>query len=425
MNKGFWYIGLLLLVLAFGCQPKRQYTTKPAKSLSNPDSDLLEVNTIAYHMNDSVTQFFIEVKNENLVYKRPDTTAAFYAEVKVTCKLLPEPNSKKVIDTCTLYLYDRSVNESILPKSLYSKFALKVKRGTNYFMDINVLDIGKRTQYSSGLNVYKQNALSAQNFLVTKNDTVVFKNNFLQGEKVIVQFVNTAVREVTVDCFFKEFGPAPPPFSTKTQDEMKYKPDSVFRMELSTNQFMLVMPEKGFFHVRTSSESFDGITLYTYDKTFPGVSNALEMINCTRYIMSKEEFENCKQSEDKKNCIDNFWLTLGGSNERARELLKRYYGRVKEANKNYSNYTQGWKSDRGMVYIVFGDPTNIYRSKSDEIWVYGNEANPNMLRFIFNKTENPFTDNDYIMERSLFYKDAWYNTVDAWRQGVLYLDTPK
>ncbi len=426
MNKPAWYIYLLLVCLVWNaCQPKRQYTTKPAKSLSNPDSDLLEVNTIAYHLNDTVTQFFLEVKNENLVYKRPDTTAAFYAEVKVTCRLLPEPNSKKVIDTCTLYLSDRSVNESILPKSLYARFPLKVRRGASYFLDISVLDIGKRTQYNSGLNVYKQNGWSAQNFLVTKNDTVVFKNNFLQGEKVIVQFANAAVREVTVDCFFKEFGPAPPPFSTKLQDEMKYKPDSVFRLDLNTNQFMVVMPEKGFYHVRTSSESFDGITLYTYDKTFPGVSNALEMINCTRYIMSKEEYENCRQSEDKKSCIDNFWLTVGGSNERARELLKRYYGRVKEANKNYSNYTQGWKSDRGMVYIVFGDPTNIYRSKSDEIWVYGNEANPNMLRFIFNKTENPFTDNDYMMERSVFYKDAWYNTVDAWRQGVLYLDTPR
>lgn len=422
---GFYIFWVAFSLIWNGCQPKGQYTTKPAKSLTNPDSDLLEVNAIAYHLNDSVTRFFVEVKNENLVYKRPDTTAAFYAELRVTCKLLAETNSKKIIDSCSFYMYDRSVSESIYPKSLLSQFKLMARRGNNYFLDITVLDIGKRTQYHAGLNIYKQTNFSDQNFLVTKNDSVVFKNNFLENEKVVVQFQNRAVRQVTVDCFFKEFGPAAPPFSTKSQDELKYKPDSIFEMQLSTNQFMLTMPAKGFFHVRTSTESLEGISLYTYDKTFPGVSNAEEMINCTRYIMSREEFDNCKQAADKKNCIDNFWLTVGGSNERARELLKRYYGRVKEANKNYSNYTQGWKSDRGMVYIVFGDPTNVYRSKSDEIWVYGNEANPNMLRFIFNKTQNPFTDNDFVMERSVFYKDAWYNTVDAWRQGVLYLDTPR
>ena len=146
------------------------------------------------------------------------------------------------------------------------------------------------------------------------------------------------------------------------------------------------------------------------------------MIDCTRYLMSKDEFEKCKDATDKKNCIDDFWLTVGGSNERARELLKRYYGRVKEANKNYSTYTQGWKSDRGMMFIIFGPPVNVYKSKKNEIWVYGNEANPNSLRFIFNKTSNPFTDNDYVMERSQFYKDNWYSAVEYWRQGLIYLD---
>jgi GWxTD domain-containing protein len=239
---------------------------------------------------------------------------------------------------------------------------------------------------------------------------------------VIVQFSNPAITQVTVDCFFKEFGPALPPFSTKGPDAIKYTPDSVFVMQLSTNQFMLTMPQRGFYHIKTDPLSFLGITLYTYDKTFPGVSNSDEMIDCTRYLMSKEEFENCKDAVEKKNCIDEFWLALGGSNERARELLKRYYGRVKEANKIYSTYTQGWKSDRGMVFIVFGPPINVYKSKRDEIWVYGNEANPNSLRFIFNKTSNPFTDNDYVMERSQFYKDNWYTAVEYWRQGLIYLD---
>jgi GWxTD domain-containing protein len=138
--------------------------------------------------------------------------------------------------------------------------------------------------------------------------------------------------------------------------------------------------------------------------------------------MSKEEFESCKQAPDKKAAIDKFWLTIGGSNERARELLKRYYGRVKEANKYFSSYTQGWKTDRGMIFIIYGHPTNNYRTSGAEVWVYGTEGSPSAQRFVFKKTQNPFSDNDFVLERSQFYKDSWYYAVDYWRQGHVYLD---
>jgi GWxTD domain-containing protein len=418
------YLFLITLSL-LTCQTKRQYTSKPTKSLVNPDSDLLEVNAVAYHSGDSLSNLYLEIKNENLLYKRPDTTKAFYAELRITYRLLSEQNSRKILDSSSFYLSDRAEGENVKIKSLYSQFRLRAFRGNSYYLELEVFDLNRKTKYYKGLNIYKQNGSSAQNFLVILKDTVAFKNNFLKNEEVVVRFSNQAISQVTVDCFFKEFGPALPPFSTKAPDELKYKPDSVFVLKLNTNQFTLVMPEKGFYHIKADPQSYEGITLYTYDKTFPGVSNSDEMINCTRYIMNREEFESCKTAAGQKTCIDNFWLNLGGSNERAKELLKRYYGRVKEANKNYTSYTQGWKNDRGMIFIVFGPPANIYRSKGDEIWVYGNEANPATLRFIFNKTENPFSDNDFIMERSQFYKDAWYNAVDVWRQGLIYMDGRK
>jgi GWxTD domain-containing protein len=137
--------------------------------------------------------------------------------------------------------------------------------------------------------------------------------------------------------------------------------------------------------------------------------------------MNKEEFESCKNANDKKAAIDNFWITIAGSKERARELLKRYYGRVKEANKYYSSYTQGWKTDRGIIFIVFGPPTSVYKNKNNETWVYGIESNPNSVHFNFIKTKNPFSDNDYILERSVYLKDPYYTAVDYWRQGRIYL----
>lgn len=411
---------LMVLILS-ACQPKRQYTSRPTKSLINPDSDLLEVNAVAYHLNDSTTATYLEIKNENLVYKRPDSTNAFYAELKVLCLLKQDQGSRKILDSSSYYLFDRATDK-VENKSILSRFNLRAKAGNNYYLEIQVLDINKKTKYTHGINIYKKNTHSEQNFLMTMNDKVVFKNNFLRDDLVTVKFSNPAIVQVTVDCFFKEFGPALPPFSMKEPDEFKYRPDSVFALMLSVNEFVLRMPEKGFYHVKSDRETIEGLTLYTYDKTFPGVSNSDEMINCTRYIMSRAEFDECKEAEEKKAAIDKFWLTIGGSNERARELLKRYYGRVKEANKYFSSYTQGWKTDRGMMFIIFGTPTNTYKSSKEEIWVYGNEGSPTSQRYVFKKTPNPFSDNDFILERSQFYKDAWYTAVDYWRQGHVYLD---
>jgi GWxTD domain-containing protein len=411
-------------LFAISCQTKRQFTSKPSKSLVNPDSDLLEVNALAYHVSDSVSIAFVEVINENLIYKRPDTCMAFYAELRISYKLFTEHGSRKILDSNSFYMSDRA-DENVSIKSLKTMFNVKAKTGNNYYLDVQVYDLNKKVKYTKGLNIYKQNNYSEQNFLVNSNNQVSLNNRFLEGEIVTVEIKNPDISKVTVDCFFKEFPPAAPPFSLKGADELKYVPDSVFSKVLTANEFTLAMPKNGFYHIRANTISNEGLTLFTYDKTFPGVSNVDEMINCTRYLMSKSEFDECKNAENKKQAIDNFWINIGGSIERAKELLKRYYGRVKEANKYYSSYTQGWKTDKGMIFIVFGPPTNIYKSNRNEVWVYGLEGNPGTLRYTFFKTKNPFSDNDYVLERSQFFKEPWYMACDYWRQGHVYLNKEK
>src|SRR6218665_3366663 len=281
---------LLLVLICFTCQTRRQYTTKPTKSLVNPDSDLLEVNAVAYHINDSTTTAYLDIINENLVYKRPDTSLAFYAELKISYRLLAEPNSRKVLDSSSFYLFDRQ-SDKVEMRSIDSRFNLKALYGNNYYLDLQVLDLNKKIKYSKGLNIYKKDRVSEQNFLVTKNGAIAFGSHFLRDEQVIVKFSNHAISQVTVDCFFHEFGPALPPFSSKSPDPLKYKPDSQFVLILNANQYLLTISEKGFSPVKSAPAILEVLTLYTYDKTFPGVSNSYDMINCARYIISKPECE--------------------------------------------------------------------------------------------------------------------------------------
>jgi len=107
--------------------------------------------------------------------------------------------------------------------------------------------------------------------------------------------------------------------------------------------------------------------------------------------------------------------------EFAKEIIRKYDKRVQDGNAYFTSYVEGWKTDRGMIYLIYGAPNVIYKTANSETWTYGEENNINSLTYVFSKVNNPFTDNDYSLDRSPNYKQAWYSAVDIWRQGRAYL----
>ncbi len=94
---------------------------------------------------------------------------------------------------------------------------------------------------------------------------------------------------------------------------------------------------------------------------------------------------------------------------------------MNDANAHFSSYLEGWKTDRGMIYLIYGSPNTIYRTANTENWIYGDASNINSLQFMFVRVDNPFSDNDFSLERSGNYRQQWYMAVDVWRQGRAYL----
>jgi GWxTD domain-containing protein len=135
-----------------------------------------------------------------------------------------------------------------------------------------------------------------------------------------------------------------------------------------------------------------------------------------RYITAKAEYEKITESVDQKEAVDQFWLNTAGTPARAKTLIQKYYNNVEEANRYFSSYHEGWKTDRGIVFIIFDRPDYVYRSDNTEEWIYGEPEHRNSLRFDFIKVKNPFTDNDYMLLRNPSMKDPWYITVQSWRR---------
>lgn len=99
-----------------------------------------------------------------------------------------------------------------------------------------------------------------------------------------------------------------------------------------------------------------------------------------RYISKDAEYDlisEAKTDEEKRKLFDEFWKKRDPNANTARnEFMEEYYSRVEYANKHFSHYQPGWKTDMGMVFILFGSPNNVERHPFDidtkpyEIWAY-------------------------------------------------------
>ena len=162
--------------------------------------------------------------------------------------------------------------------------------------------------------------------------------------------------------------------------------------------------------------------IHGVDFDFPYVRDVRLLIASSRYISSRGEFQRMEDSSDPKAALDAFWLNCGNNEEAAAELIKIYYSRVEEANRFFSGVVPGWKTDRGMVHIVFGIPDKIRRTRDSEWWLYGEEGTANAVNMRFIRKDHPWDPTFYELGRSIQYRIPWDRMVTNWRNGRIQPD---
>jgi len=101
----------------------------------------------------------------------------------------------------------------------------------------------------------------------------------------------------------------------------------------------------------------------------------------SRYIASEpeiEKYENLTTENAKRQYLSNFWKARDEDpSDDMNHYLKDYMRRIKESNIKYKALSkEGWKTDRGRVYLIYGQPNDIDRypnqteTRPHEIWNY-------------------------------------------------------
>ncbi len=158
-------------------------------------------------------------------------------------------------------------------------------------------------------------------------------------------------------------------------------------------------------------------------ENYPALKTPRELAEPLVYLMGRRDHEEMMKIEDPdslKEAVDRFWLSNVGSVSRARSVISLYYERVEQANKQFSNFKEGWKTDAGMIYILFGPPWYVERRLNRMQWSYSYDRTDPRYNFYFEKPRmrnEYFPFDNYLLQRSQNYFNMQYQQVQLWKSG--------
>ena len=123
--------------------------------------------------------------------------------------------------------------------------------------------------------------------------------------------------------------------------------------------------------------------------------NFEKIVGPMEYILENTNFKKYREymqlnTDDKINYIKEYWELENLNNDTSNELFKEFYKRVEYSDRNFGYLSKdGWFTDRGKIYIIYGNPLEIKKEFTSEgeyeIWIYKNNK-----QFIFHNRYGPY-----------------------------------
>jgi GWxTD domain-containing protein len=217
---------------------------------------------------------------------------------------------------------------------------------------------------------------------------------------------------LSVSYYENAFPPAAPAYSTAQARVTKtLKPDSLFQLDGNAT---VTLYREGLYLVQQDTASSQGVA-FRLEDDYPRLGKLESLAGPLIYISTKAEYDKLRAAGSDKKKFDQVILSITGNAERARIFMRSYFRRVESANQYFSSYKEGWKTDRGMIYIIYGTPDEVYLFDDREVWEYKNE---NLReRFQFVKSATIFDPENFVLIRSKGFTNDWYNMIDLWRKA--------
>lgn len=257
-------------------------------------------------------------------------------------------------------------------------------------------------------------------FLIEKNYPVngyikdagnILLKPYLEPDKEYSLHGPSAAGTLYVFRYSQNFGSAFPPFSKNSAGaDPILLPDSTFT--LSSHQ-KYSFSKAGLYLVQSDTTSAEGFSFRVHSSSYPRYTRIHDLVDPLVFVTTQSEFTQLEQSNGDKVTFDKTIMDITKDRERAKRFMKAYYTRVELANDYFTSFKEGWKTDQGMTFIIFGLPDEIRKTSQNEIWYYKGSR----TKFVFVKKGSIYAPNYYTLMRDDRYSQLWYNTIDLWRKS--------
>jgi GWxTD domain-containing protein len=411
-----YFLCITIILLLWGCSSVSNLSVHNFAGQYTETDEQGRLDIVPFGVNDSITKIYFRIPFSSFLYKTAGKAKISRAAFRLHFDVFTNYESQSVIDSGTFVFADSLHSGS---GGMFNfEFDTRAAKGQNYLLSLRINDLNKKTFSNSTCYINRIAKSSSSSFKASQEGAGLLYSPVLQNKQPVeVITADTSTKSMWVSVFRRKFQLPAPPFSQDERPQFDYKPDSIFQLQLQkgvTEQLTFNKP--GFYYFRSDTALLEGFTLFRFSEGFPELVNSRQMLGALRYITSAKEYEALSKQADTRSAVDSFWLATGGNADRALSLIRDYYSRVERANELFSSFTEGWQTDRGLIYIVLGPPNVVYRNNLQEEWVYGEAGNMHSMYFYFAKVVNPFTNADYILLRDPIMKQAWYMAVERWRR---------
>lgn len=381
----------------------------------NPGLNQLHPNYFIYKSSASKNFLYFQFFPKEFAFIKAPNDTVSKARVSLFFRVTKTYGSIEILDSLTTNFTLKG-----LPQSQFTGYVpIQLPEFGTYVIEVFLTDQNLNNTVSNVLHI-KNDILGgeASYMWITKSGLPVYHNYIEVGDSIRV--INQYIDNGSVLVQFSPSDtliPLPPDIQKENTNDLSFNPDTIHRYNRldttifgfsKTGQYVFCNPDLTSFK-----------TLGVYHKSFPYVNTAAELLEPLGYLTSVREMKKLLAMNNPKAAVDSFWLNTTGDLEQARELIRVYYNRVQLANYFFTDINEGWKTDRGMIYVIFGFPTVVTFDNDGETWVYGKDAESD-LSFFFYRENHPVLGTYYQLNRSDNYGRVWFNATETWRTGRVF-----
>ena len=330
-------------------------------------------------------------------------------------------------DLRSSYIDEKKINSSVLLEESnvidngFREFTFAIefeKSDDDNLLVLQVENIVRNRKYQKDIPLSSANGIDHNPFLLfdAEKDIPFFENYINTKGTIRVKNVFGNSGSFSIKGLENNMQVAMPPFDDSDRegpDEISLD-DTVYGI-LEGEAF--TFPTPGFYEISAAEDENSVTSLLVTDAFYPYFEEYTELVKPLIYISTNQEFTSMLGSDNPKVSFENFVLeTISSNTNIAKDFVKYYYRRVRKSAQLFTDQTEGWKTDRGMVYQVYGNPATVFRNETTELWVYVSE-NGGRTRFIFDIVEGPAGTRQYKLIRGKRFRDGWMNAVSRWRSG--------